>query len=146
MSWSEETSQIIRDKCQRCLEIWEDVGDGLASEKDFIREREGLYRIVLRIAKRDLDASVLGLKEIRKVKDIKTSRDVALRERIDKGCLYADGLLNDKNVKAAAEALEKVEAMHKWMDRPHSMFDIFVGKDMFGNNEPYLVEHDLEEF
>lgn len=126
--WQDEA--IVKDKCDRCLECWEDISMGISTEKDFEREREGLYSLVCRIAEKDprCNSLINCHPKVLKVARIMTAKDKRLSGQLAGMLLEAASLLDKgkDGVVGALAAIEKAHEIECYLGRPNTLYEAFV--------------------
>jgi hypothetical protein len=122
--WEDEF--VINEKSQRCLELWDQFEMGIESESTFIKERDLLYQILLRICEKDMETMPMSHPMVRKVKKIRTSKDQLIKDRIKKGCEFATRKIAEGDLGMAQKALDKVEKLDRYLGRPESLCDVHV--------------------
>ena len=124
--WQDEA--IVVDKCNRCLETWCDIDLGISSEADFEKERNGLYRLVVRIAEKDPrhNALINVHPKVIEVSEIKTSRDKSLKQKIIKIISEVEHLINEPEFKKEVmDSLEQAENIYHYLGRPQTLYEVF---------------------
>lgn len=129
-SYSGESAndRFVKSKVVRCLEVWDDVELGILEESHFERERDNFFNILISIIERAPNKAGLlpSMPEVKKVASIRTKRYTdADRRRLDL-CRKSE---ESKDLKEKVELLNKAESLLWLVDRPSSMFEIWVDRN-----------------
>lgn len=123
--------EMIRAVGRKSLEIWEQVEMGFLDESDFEDSRNEFYELIVRMIEKNPDnyAHVRVMEEISRVRTIQTSKDKKLKVRqsnlIDEVMVLIEEP-NLHNLSEAKECLSKAEKIAEHLDRPWTMFGLWV--------------------
>ena len=140
-----EDKAIIIDKCNRCLETWSDIELGISTEADFEKERNGLYRVVVRIAEKDpIHNALINMHpKVLEVGRIKTKRDKALREEIKNIIAEVEPLTGkDEYRKDVMDKLDRAENIYHYLGRPHSLYDVYG--EIGGSRRTWITKREFK--
>ena len=137
--WEDEL--FITDKCARCLECWEDIELGISTEKEFEQERDGLYRLIVRIVEKNPRCNSLANchPKVLKVAKIKTSQDKRLRAKMIAMVEEVQGLIGKEEYhQKIMDALNTAEEIYHYLGRPKTLYDTFG--EIGGDRKTFIIK------
>lgn len=140
--WQDEA--IVVDKCNRCLETWADIELGISTEADFEKERNGLYRVVVRIAEKDPrhNALINVHRKVLEVAKIRTARDKRLKVELTELLQRANcDLARGENMAKVKTELERAHEISDYLGRPQTLYDSFVE---VGTRRHFIVRREFK--
>lgn len=126
-----DSEKMIRDKCQMCSDILADIEMGIAEEKDFEKERNGLFKLLIRLVKENprVNGYLSSLRCVSFVARVKTQKDIALFAKKAQLCDEAIERIGLKDIHGAKLCLDRAEEMFRYLERPRYLYEIFRGRD-----------------
>lgn len=126
-----DSERIIRDKCQMCNDLLADIEMGIAEEKDFEKERNGLFKLIIRLVEENPRENGLlnAMPCVLAVAKVITRKDKAMIAKKEQLCNEAVERLGLKDVHGAKLCLDRAEEMHRYLNRPKYLYEIWHGSD-----------------
>lgn len=118
---------LLKSKCVRCWEVWGDVEMGVLEESHFEKERDALFRVLLRMIEKNPERNhwLASMPELMKVARHKTKAYLDADAERKELCAAADA---ETDVSKKIAILEKAERCWKLVTRPSSLYTIVQTK------------------
>jgi hypothetical protein len=111
----EQNEHIAESMAKKCLFSWQNRA--VFGEEDFEEHRERLGDFLVSLTYEYGEFWYLAIPGVYQVIKIRTQKDKEVQAKIEKGCDYANEMIEKGDLVRARKALEKVERIKEWFHR-----------------------------